>query len=429
MSKRIKIVVFLLVAILVIAPVFLKKEKASISIADVANRLGIKTTLIAAKNRKISFVNLAFRNAGVLQNSLEKHGVSVLAGHLLYRIGGLSLKDTDEKLMQLGIGDAKWSTDGDDLMFSFYVANDRINDACCFLSTLFKNPTITEGDLKQAKSKLPINVSNELSHPSTLLLNRLFSLLYKNSAYGLNRSGSSATMDSITLDDLQQFIRTNLTTKNLKVTIVGDLSRSEIDTLLDILCEHLPRKYSLTVADKLTCSLSETKISEIHKSDMNDIMGFMVGVRLDDLTDLELAAIYIIIGALFENKTGDFFRFLKKQNIACLATCNLMEYRLSCALILEMFFNRADFEKFKKCFYEKFSEYNEKRNITELGQRKRSLITSMRQNGFVNYANINQKLRAHSLPFEKVTEKVVEKVMSKLFDERMRRIVIIKSNN
>ncbi|MDR1334812.1 MAG: hypothetical protein LBJ19_00850 [Holosporaceae bacterium] len=428
MSKKIKVVIFFLLAMLIVAPVFLKKEKAAMMITSITSKAGVKTTLVTAKNRKISFVTLRFTNAGILQNSPEEHGISCLLGHLLLRrVNRLSAEDTAEKFMQLGLRDLKCSCDEDDFIISFYVSNDRIQDAAHLLSMAFKSPTISDGDLKQAKNIFPVHMSDEFSPPGMLLLDRLLGLLYDGSVYGFNRDGSSISINGVTLDALQQFMRANLTVQNLKATIVGDLSRSEINSFLSTLCEPLPKKYSVITSDKLTCGMAENKVCQIQKSSMKDMVGIMVGVRLDNLTDLELAAVYIIIDAIFDDKIGDFFCSLKQQGIACTVTYDLLEYRLSCTFVLRLYLDRADLEKFQQCFGEKFIEYNRNRCIHNLEQKKRNHIMIVRQSGFVNYDNIDQKLKNLHLPFEKVTAKVIDGVMAKLFDEQMRRIVIIRS--
>jgi predicted Zn-dependent peptidase len=253
-------------------------------------------------------------------------------------------------------------------------------------------------------------------------------MLYVDDVYGLNRSGSAKAITNITLDDIYNFLKTNCTRKNLHVIFAGDISRSDINSYLDILFKNLPEEYNAKNNDKIECPLSATKVATISRDGMKDIAVVMSAIRIDDMTDLEEAAAHILMETFFNKKNGDFVRELRKRKITCVISCHIKKYALSEVLFVSACLEKADLPYYLTYIEEKIDEYAVKLNIKDL-ERTQKYFVKLSGTGFSDYYNIDERIELMSLPFKKISTEDLKKVAEKLFNKQRLRTALIKSNS
>jgi predicted Zn-dependent peptidase len=437
MSKRLKIMISLVAIVLIAAPVFFREKKMAINIVAVGNKLDIKTSLLHVTGKNVIFAEFVFKNAGVLQNSIDKHGISIVMSHLLLRrINNLSPMETQETFKDFGFRNLVVDASGEDLRLSFFVAKDNICKALEFLANAFANPCIASVDLQYIKSQSHAVLDPESSPIGSLLMEKVNAMLYPNSVYGLSRSGSSMSIANISTDDLADFLRTHLTIKNLEAIFVGDLARADVDSYLSTLFEKLPKEYNPAI-QKLSCDILPEKIGTIDRIGMKDVAAVMVGIRIDDLTDLERAAIVILLDSFFDAKVGDFQDGLRKRNIT--HSGFLINYNgfltmagttLSSTFYLTICLYKKDLQNYLQYLDEKIAAYGSGQwDKSKQGDLKNNLncCTALLQMGFPNYNLLNEKFKLYTLPFDKITMPVLKNAAAKLFDPQRMRIALIKA--
>lgn len=423
--KNLKIIFSLIIGILVITSIFLKKEKQFIEVSEITNGIGIKTSLINVKNGDVICVKCVFENSGVLQNNLEKHGISAVVGYLLFnKIGKFSVEETQEKIADLGISNLIVNPKGDNLEISFCVIRDKAKEGLQFLSNAFTNPAFTDGDLENAKEMFPEFLDIELSFPNDLVMDKMLSMLFLNSTYGMSNTGTVNAISGITSKDIHSFIKERMTKTNLKVIFAGDISRFDACSYLEYLFRNIPSQYKYFEMQKIeSISLSNDRIFVIDKPGMKDIAEIMVGARVDRLTNKERAAAYIIMKTIFDEKTGDFASGLRARNI----TYNINNFSIkrtsSNVFYFSVFIEKKDIEKYQKYLDEKIAQYNSKINLKEL-QKTQQYFIEVSKNGFCDLSDIDEKIYNSSLPFNEVTSKVFEKVIKMIFHKENIKIVI-----
>jgi predicted Zn-dependent peptidase len=392
-------------------------------IKKVDNNLGINAFQIRIKSGDAIFVKCVFKKAGVLHNDTGKHGISVVLSHLLCRkIGNLSVEETKEKLLLLGISDFSIDASADDLILSFFVLKDKATDAFMFLSSVFQEPPFKKNDLEFIKEMLPVINDPETSDPYELLLSKLLSLLYPYHNYGLNVTGTLQDISSITEEDVRFFIKDALSVDNLEVFFSGDITQHEVALYTKTLFSKLSR-INTKIEYQSSLSGESNEVSDIIcQNSMKDITGIMCGVRLDGLTKIEQAAAYIILETVFGRENGDFSRGLREKNITYAARYNLLKRKFSSVFYLWVFVNKENVETYIKYLEEKFSTCSNKLNSDELKFTQNRLIEQS-NNGFSDILDIESKI----VPFSKVTSKILTEVTKRLFDKSKRRTVFIHS--
>ena len=363
-SKKIKIISSIAIILLVAALFFFRKEKKIMDIDKNISSSSITSSLVNTKDGEAVYIKFSFKNQGILQNSPETHGISTIVSHLLFsRIDGLTLEETSEKLMQLGIFNLSVNASSDDLEVSFFTTQGNINEALTFLSNAFKNPTFSNGDLENAKETFPDIPNQELSPPEILMRHTLLGMLYVNDVYGMNKTGTSKVISGITSNDISSFIKNRLHCKNLHVLIAGNISRPKANGYINTLFASLPKGEEKNANRSLSADLSKNDIEVIKKPEMQDIAVVTTGIRLDNLSDLELAATFIIADAIFHNDIGDFTKGLRELGITYWTNIALRRHSLSSVLTVTVYMKKNDVKNYKKYLDEKFQKYS--RRITQ----------------------------------------------------------------
>ena len=185
----------------------------------------------------------------------------------------------------------------------------------------------------------------ETTSPGQLMMQKVFEMLYGDCNYGMNPTGTSQAISGVSKVDIQAFIKRKLTCKNLKIFFVGDVSKSDIKTYSKILLVNVPDGDVNTPA-KIGQWSSNEPSATITKENMKDVIGIAHGIRIDQLSDVEKAALRIIITAIFEGNNSDFSEGLVKSDIACKTHVKLVDRSLSTAVLLCSYIDKKDFDNF-----------------------------------------------------------------------------------
>jgi predicted Zn-dependent peptidase len=368
-----------------------------------------------------------FKNAGVLHNSPDKHGISaVLSSFMFSKIGAFSREEIYGKMLQLGLKHFSINAFEDDFEISFHVLKDKAMSALQFISPAFSDPKFSKNDLEYAKESFP-KVLDIDSHPRELLFEKLMSSLYEDHNYGFSNTGTGKAISSITKDDILNFMKAKFSRNNLEVLFAGDISRSDVCNYLEILFTKLPETTSEKQWDKIEAKLSQEKIITINKPDMKDIVGVMTGVRIDELSDMEKAAACVIIEYLYNDKIGNFVQNLRSCNIAYSVSYTLLARSLSNVFYFYVFIEKNDLEKYRKFLDKCIDFYCNRLNLKNL-TRTQNYFIEQTNNGFADLTDIDEKNKDRLLPFEKINQRILKQVMNKLFNKSLMRTIIIGDN-
>jgi predicted Zn-dependent peptidase len=421
-----KIIFVAIAAVVISALIFIKKERQFAEISDIRNTSNIKTSLINIKSKNTVYVKCVFKDAGVLNNSLDKHGISAVVGHLLFdKIGNLSKYETAEKMMEIGISNLSVDALEDNFEFSFLVLKSNIKEALDFLGLAFKTPSFSDGDLEYAKEMFPSILDIDLSYPHDLMLNKMMGMLYVGSTYGMNNTGTAQSISGITSNDVKNFINEKLNTGNLHVIFAGDISTIDINLYVCALFDVLSKSNQEIFQKNLDAKISEKEIEFIDKPEMENIACVISGVRVDELSELELAAAHIIMETAFQHEIGDFQKGLRALNIAYNSQKHHIKRSLSHVFYITTYMYKDDFKKYKKYFDDKVREYETGINLEEL-KTMQNYFCIRSEIGSPNLYEIDENVKNSLLPYKEVTTEIFKKVTKKLFNKKQTRTVVCK---
>ena len=423
-SKKIKIISSIVMISLIAAPIFFRKKNIGMEAVDSVNKSGIKSSLFNIKSGNVVFFKFRFKNEGTLQNTPETHGISVIVSNLLFnRIDGLTPEETYAKLTKLGIYGLSVNAFADDFEVSFFTTKDKINDALAFLSLAFKNPTFSNGDLEDAKTRYPNIPNQDLSSPRDLMRDKLLSMLYTNDAYGMNNTGTAQVISGITSDHVMSFIRNRLHSRNLQVTIAGGVSKSELNTYINALFDGLLDNQEKRANRSLSPTLSENRVAVVNKPEMGNVAIVVSGIRLDDLSDVERAAAFVIADTIFHNDIGDFANGLRERGIANRVTTSVIRRSLSNAIVFVVYMEKDDVEDYNTYLEERFAHYSKNMKLQDF-EKIRERLALLSNNGFTSLDDIDKYLESVRLPYNDITPEIFQKIASMFFSKSLRKTVV-----
>lgn len=363
------------------------------------------------------YVTLVFKNAGVLQNSDNQHGISALVSGLLFRkIGGRTVAETEEKVLQLGI--TNLSVDGlsDDFVISFCVVKNQFKPALEFLISGF-DEKFSENDLSYVKEFFPEQINPEHSQPNKILQSKLFQNLYPNHIYGKNVTGSSDALAKITLKDINNFIKNNFALDNLKIYYAGEYSIEKLSVLVDSISKFLPKKSNqnkIPDLNKIEVNGIEEKIPN---NNIRDICGVSTGIRFDNLSKQEKAALHVVADALFNDDNGAFLN----TDIPMKFSYTINDREMSAVLVLTAFVQKKDMDRYLKMQKDFLSNLNLSQ-LKNLELSKKDLIANQK---FFWLHSMRSSLKFLDLPFEDCDKDTLKQMLDKIKQPKNRSTVLI----
>lgn len=367
------------------------------------------------------YVTLTFNKAGIFNNSNEKHGISALLSNLLFnKIGNLSKEETKKKLAQLGLSDLSLRSESHNFVISFNVVESLFEPAIEFFVLGFK-PKFSENELSYAKEFVPIPVDPEISNPEEILSVKLYQNLYPNHVYGKNTTGSSEAIATITLKDINEFLKNNFALDNLSIYFSGKYSSKKLKFLFNALKKVLPEKSNLSPFQKCKDIAVNSSDQKITNKNIKDISGIMTGIRFDDLSLKETAALFIVSSALFNKSFGKF----TTTDFPMSFNYSIDNRKHSTVLVLSSFVNKKDLEAYLKNL-NNLLEKTTLDQIEKLNLAKKYFVTKQTR-GFYSLHSVPDKMFFFSLPFDQCEEADYKNILKKIKNKKMRCTAVISS--
>lgn len=108
------------------------------------------------------------------------------------------------------------------------------------LSAILSKPRFPEDGFKREQQKALSALAQQAQLPQYVASRALFSALYENQPYANWVLGDEASIKALTVDDIKAFHKKYYVAKNVVVTIVGDVTPQDADTIAQALTNNLP---------------------------------------------------------------------------------------------------------------------------------------------------------------------------------------------
>jgi len=221
-------------------------------VQEVKTKAGLTAWLVEEHSQPLIAVNIAFRDAGRAYDQDGKEGRAAIVSALLME--GAGDLDSDAFTIALENSAVKlgFSTDDDNFYGNLETLSEHKEKAFSYLGMALQTPRFDDEKIKQIKSQTIAAIIDGQNKPAHLLNRAWQKQIFGNHPYAKEELGTKESVEAISADELRYFTKNYLTKKNMVISVVGDISASELSELLDKNLYGLPENYN-----------PETKISDI----------------------------------------------------------------------------------------------------------------------------------------------------------------------
>ncbi len=264
---------------------------------------GMKVYLIEDHNLPVMTASLVSR-AGGETSPVTQPGIAAFAAAMLTEgTKTLSATQLAEAAERLGTRLNVFSS-MDSANASVSVLNNHASDALGLLSDVILNPAFNPADLDRVRKQRLVGIQQEADNPQAIAIRVGPHLLYGDQPYGFTNTGTTASIGSITRDQLQDFWKQHYGPKDSALVLAGDLTLVTAKSL----AEKSFGSWSAETEAKVTLpappTASTTRIVIVDKPGSPQTALFAIGLGLPRSTpDLEaLQVMNYTLGSSFASR-------------------------------------------------------------------------------------------------------------------------------
>lgn len=229
----------ILIALILLTSAFPAQAKI-LDIKEVTSESGVTAWLVEDHSVPVIAMSFAFKDAGTINDSEDKQGLTRMASNTMDEgAGDLTSEEFQGELNNLSI------------TLRYSAGRDNFGG---FLQTLTKNKTrafeLTKLSLTQPRfDDDPVNrmreanksrIRGSLGNPQWIAARIMNDKAFEGHPYAFNSGGTLTTLDSITREDLHEFVKSRLAKNNLKISVAGNITAKELAPVLDDIFGTLP---------------------------------------------------------------------------------------------------------------------------------------------------------------------------------------------
>lgn len=195
---------------------------------------GIK--VFGIENTEVPLVQFELQiEGGLLLENKNKVGVSNLLANLMTK--GTKNKTPEElenAIESLGARINAYATDGS-IIISGTTLSKHFDATMALVTEVLLEPRWDEKEFDLLKQSTISSIQRSKANPNSIAANEFAKLIYgDNNILAFNNSGSEASVESITLLDLENYYNSNLTPKLSNMHVVGAITEADVIDALDV---------------------------------------------------------------------------------------------------------------------------------------------------------------------------------------------------
>lgn len=208
-------------------------------VQKVVSDSGITAWLVEDHSNPILSVKLAFRGGAALDPE-DKPGLANLVSATIDEgAGELSSQQFQQALSQKAIK-LSFNAGSDAFYGSLKTLSEHRQRAFDLLELALTQPRFDAEPVQRLKSQIQANLARRSQDPRSVANRTLDKLMFPDHPYGRSTSGTRASLERITQDDLKAFVETRFARDRLMVGVVGDITPEQLKPLLDRAFADLP---------------------------------------------------------------------------------------------------------------------------------------------------------------------------------------------
>lgn len=248
--------------------------------------------------------------AGSIVEPAEKAGLANLTADILNEgTKSRSSKEISEAIEFVG-GSLGTSGGGDYITVSLSVLKKDIQLGFELLSDIVLNPAFSDAEVQRRKKAIKNSIIQQREEPGTIASKAFAEAVFGKHPYGRPVEGTEESLDRITQEDINAFHQEYYLPNSTIMTVVGDISKSELRSILEKYFMNWQRRDSREISLATPVFEEKPKVIKIQKSlaQANIILGHL-GIKRDNSDYYAVSVMnYILGGGGFASRLMDNIR-------------------------------------------------------------------------------------------------------------------------
>jgi zinc protease len=196
---------------------------------------GIHAYAVEENSLPIVTIDITFRNSGYAYDPENKQGLASVAAALLTEgAGGYDRRAFKEALENNGV-ELTASASADSFSVSLKTLKAHQAEAVKLLLLAITSPRFEQGLLDITRKQMQLSLTKERENADDIAHRAWMTAMFGTHPYSRHAYGTEKTLETITPKDLKQFSATRFNANNLIVSVVGNITSSEVKSLLNTL--------------------------------------------------------------------------------------------------------------------------------------------------------------------------------------------------
>lgn len=268
-------------------------------------------TLLHAEKTGLPIVTVAIAiKAGSIAEPTEKSGLANLTSDLLNE--GTKTRTSKEISDAIEFVGGSLGTAGgaDYITVSLSVLKKDIGLGFELLSDIILNPAFSDDEIQRRKTSIKNSIIKQKEEPGIIASKAFAEAVFGKNPYGRPLEGTEESLDRITREDIAAFHKEYYLPDNTIMTVVGDISKSELKSLLDRYFMNWRSRGSKEILLTMPVPEKKTRVVKIQKNlaQANIILGHL-GIQRDNPDYYAVSVMnYILGGGGFASRLMDNIR-------------------------------------------------------------------------------------------------------------------------
>jgi zinc protease len=159
----------------------------------------------------------------------------------------------------------------------FTTIRSAFDSTCAIMADRIAEPTLDSAQVEITRTALLSLVTRAETEPDALLTTLADSLEFAGEPYGLEATGTDATLRAISLAQLRQYERTQMITSRMLLVVVGNMDRAALEPLVQRTLGALPRGSYAWTAPPVPATQSRALVTRTMSLPTNYILGYYEG--------------------------------------------------------------------------------------------------------------------------------------------------------
>jgi zinc protease len=222
--------------------------------------------------------------AGSSFDAADKSGVANLTNHLLDAgAEGLSEDDISRGMADIGAQfGGGFDQDRSSVTLRTLSSAAERGKALDIMARVLQHPLFPETILAREKARVIAALKEAETKPESIAARAFQKAVYGTHPYALQASGEVASVENITVQDLNDFYRTHYQAGGAVVAIMGDVSRSEAEAIAQQLTAQLPQSAAAGALPKVVMRIAASEQRIAHPASQSHILIGAPGMARND---------------------------------------------------------------------------------------------------------------------------------------------------